>query len=465
MFSFEYLSYRKKTFQEILGKRGSFSGVPVEEATAYAAEDAALALELKDILFEKLKEQGLDGLYFEIEMPLIRVLMEMEEAGFMVDVEKLNDMSGELSREMDSIQRRIYFLAGEEFNINSPKQLSKVLFHSLGLKPGKKTKTGYSTEVGVLEELALTHELPKEILDYRSLSKLKSTYTDVLPNLIHPVSGRIHTSFNQTVTATGRLSSSEPNLQNIPIRGEWGRRIRETFIAEGDNLILSADYSQIELRILAHLSRDQGLINAFTTGVDVHTRTASELFGAAFEKVTPAMRRVAKTVNFGVIYGISPFGLSEALNITPAEAKKYIDGYFEGHPGVKAYIEQTLKEAREKGHVTTMFNRKRNVPEIQSQNSNTRSLGERLAVNSPVQGTAADIIKIAMIHIKDSFHTRGLRSRMILQVHDELVFELPEDELDEAGGIVKEKMENVVDLSVPLKVEIGYGRNWAEAHG
>jgi DNA polymerase-1 len=463
--SFEYLSYRKKTFQEILGKRDSFSGVPVEEATAYAAEDAALALELKDVLFEKLREEGLEKLYFDIEMPLVRVLMEMEEVGFMVDVKKLDDMSGELARELDSIQKRIYFLAGEEFNINSPKQLSKVLFHSLGLKPGKRTKTGYSTEVSVLEDLAETHELPKEILDYRSLSKLKSTYTDVLPNLIHPVTGRIHTSFNQTVTATGRLSSSDPNLQNIPIRGEWGRRIREAFIAEGNKLILSADYSQIELRILAHLSGDKGLIDAFITGVDVHTRTAMEIFGVEADKVTADMRRVAKTVNFGVVYGISPFGLSEALNITPADAKKYIDGYFGGHPGVKAYIERTLTDARDKGYVTTMFGRKRKVPEIKSQNSNTRGLGERLAVNSPIQGTAADVIKIAMIHIRDSFLARRLRSRMILQVHDELVFELNEEELDETKNIVKEKMENVVGLSVPLKVEIGHGRNWAEAHG
>jgi DNA polymerase-1 len=462
---FEHLSYRKKTFREILGKKDSFAAVDVGEATAYAAEDALLALELKELLFETLREEGLEELYFNIEMPLIGVLMDMEQAGFKVDVGKLNDMSKELSREIDSIQRRIYFLAGEEFNINSPKQLSKVLFHSLGLKPGKKTKTGYSTEVSVLEELAQTHELPKEILDYRSLSKLKSTYTDVLPALIHPATGRIHTSFNQTVTATGRLSSSEPNLQNIPIRGEWGRRIRETFIAEGDSLILSADYSQIELRILAHLSGDQGLINAFTTGVDVHTRTASEIFGTPFEKVTQDMRRVAKTVNFGVIYGISPYGLSEALNIPPAEAKKYIDGYFEGHPGVKAYIEQTLKEAKEKGYVTTMFGRKRSVPEIQSQNANTRSLGERLAVNSPIQGTAADVIKVAMIQIRDSFRAGGLRSKMILQVHDELVFEVPRNELEEAGRIVKEKMENVVALSVPLRVETGHGGNWAEAHG
>ena len=463
--SFEYLAYRKKTFQEVLGKRPSFSAVPVEDATSYAAEDAALALELRDVLFETLTRDGLDKLYFEIEMPLVPVLIEMEEAGFMVNVERLNDMSKELAREIDSLQRRIYFLAGEEFNINSPKQLSRVLFHSLGLKPGKKTKTGYSTEVSVLEELARTHELPREILDYRSLSKLKSTYTDVLPILIHPATGRIHTSFNQTVAATGRLSSSEPNLQNIPVRGEWGRRIRETFIAEEGNYILSADYSQIELRILAHLSGDQGLIDAFVTGVDVHTRTASDIFGVNTDGVTPAMRRVAKTVNFGVIYGISPFGLSGALSIAPAEAKKYIDGYFEGHPGVKAFIEQTLREARGKGYVTTMFGRRRNVPELKSQNSSTRALGERLAVNSPIQGAAADIIKIAMIRIKDALFSEGLRAKMILQVHDELVFEVPRDELEQTGKCVAEKMEGVVRLSVPLKVEIGHGPNWAVAHG
>lgn len=463
--SFEYLSYRKKTFQEVLGKRASFSEVPVEEATLYAAEDAALSLELKEILFEKLEQEGLEKLYFDIEMPLIRVLIEMEEAGFKVDEEKLNSMSKELSRELDSIQKRIYFLAGEEFNINSPKQLSRVLFHTLGLKPGRKTKTGYSTEVGVLEELAEIHELPKEILDFRSLSKLKSTYTDVLPNLVNPRTRRVHTSFNQTVTATGRLSSSDPNLQNIPIRGEWGKRIRETFIAEPGNLILSADYSQIELRILAHLSQDRGLIDAFISGVDIHNRTASEIFGVGIEKVTPEMRRVAKTVNFGVVYGITPFGLSEALNITPAEAKKYIDGYFERHSGVKAFVEQALKDGRAKGYVTTMFNRRRYVPELRSSNSSTRALGERLAVNSPIQGTAADIIKIAMIRIWESFHGRGLGARMILQVHDELVFELREEELEEARNTVKEKMENVIPLSVPLEVEMGYGRNWAEAHG
>ncbi len=463
--SFEYLSYRKKTFQEVLGKRGSFAQVPIEEATLYAAEDAALAFELKEMLFEKLREEKLDGLYFDIEMPLINVLIEMEETGFKVDVDKLNGMSKELSRDLDALQRRIFFLAGEEFNINSPKQLARVLFHSLGLKPGKRTKTGFSTELSVLEDLQETHELPGEILNYRSLCKLKSTYTDVLPNLIIPETGRIHTSFNQTVTATGRLSSSDPNLQNIPIRGEWGKRIREAFIAADDNLVLSADYSHIELRILAHLSEDRGLIDAFISGVDIHARTASEIFGVAAEKVTSEMRRVAKTVNFGVVYGISPFGLSEALNISKEDAKIYIESYFERHPGVRAYIEHTLRDAREKGYVTTMFGRKRAVPEIKSQNATTRALGERLAINSPVQGAAADTIKVAMIRIAESLRAERLKAKMILQVHDELVFESPEDEIERIKAIVRRKMEAAAPLSVPLKVDIGYGKNWAEAHG
>lgn len=463
--SFEYLSYRKKSFQEVLGKKGSFSQVTLEDATRYAAEDAALAMELKGVLFKKLNEEGLDTLYFDMEMPLIHVLIDMEEAGFKVDVDKLNDMSKELSREVESIQKRIYFLAGEEFNINSPKQLGKVLFHSLGLKPGKKTKTGFSTELSVLEDLAETHELPREILNYRSLSKLKSTYTDVLPGLVNSRTGRIHTSFNQTVTATGRLSSSEPNLQNIPVRGDWGRRVRDAFIAEQGNLILSADYSQIELRILAHLSKDQGLTDAFMSGVDIHTRTASTLFGVAMDKVTSDMRRVAKTVNFGVVYGISPFGLSGALAIAPADAKRYIDGYFEGHPGVKAYIEQTLGEAKERGYVLTMFGRRRKVPEIKSQNTITRAQGERLAINSPIQGTAADAIKIAMIRIREHFLRERVNAKMILQVHDELVFELPGDELDNTTRIVRKTMESAVSLSVPLKVDIGFGKSWAEAHG
>lgn len=463
--AFEYLSYRKKTFPEVIGKRTSFAEVPIEEATAYASEDAALAYELKGILFQKLKEEGLEDVYREIEMPLIDVLIDMEMAGFMIDVDKLMYMSKEIERELESIQRRIYFLSGEEFNINSPKQLSRVLFQSLGLKPGKKTKTGFSTELSVLEELAEFHELPREILNYRSLSKLKSTYTDVLPGLVNPLTGRVHTSFNQTVTATGRLSSSEPNLQNIPIRGEWGRRIREAFIAGHGNLILSADYSQIELRILAHLSNDGNLIDAFLSDTDIHSRTAAELFNVDIESVTQDMRRVAKTVNFGVVYGISPYGLSEALNISREEAKRYIDGYFERHKEVKDYIERTLKEAYKSGYVKTMFGRKRPIPELKSKTSSTRQLGERLAINSPIQGTAADIIKIAMINIWRAIRDKGLKTKMILQVHDELVFEVPEDEAKEMSKLVRDNMEGVVRLSVPLKIEAGIGKNWAEAHG
>lgn len=464
--AFEHLSCRKKTFKEVLGKRGSFSDVPVEDAAVYCAEDSAIAFELKEILFERLKDEGMERLYSEMEMPLINVLADVEEAGFKIDADRLNDMSKELERELDAIQGRIFFLAGEEFNINSPKQLSKVLFHTLGLKPGKKTKTGFSTDISVLEDLARTHELPGEILNYRSLSKLKSTYTDALPLMINKKTGRVHTSFNQTVASTGRLSSSEPNLQNIPIRGEWGRRIREAFIADEGSLILSSDYSQIELRILAHLSGDTGLIEAFKSGVDVHTRTASEIFGMEADMVNAEMRRVAKTVNFGIVYGISPFGLSESLNISKEDARAYIESYFGMHPGVRDYIEKTIKDAREKGIVATMFGRKRAVPEINAANTSTRALGERLAVNSPVQGSAADVIKIAMINIWNRLRAeKDDKAKMILQVHDELVFEIKEGYLDEVKELVREEMEGAALLSVPLKVDIGCGKNWAEAHG
>lgn len=461
---FEYIAYRKKSFQEVLAKRKVFSEVPIEEAAPYAAEDAALALELKNILFERLREEDMLKVYTGIEEPLLNVLVDVENAGIKVDVNKLSNMSKELSLELDAIERRIYFIAGEEFNVNSPKQISRVLFHTLGLKPGKKTKTGFSTDVGVLEELALSHELPGEILNYRSLSKLKSTYTDALPLMVNPETRRIHTSFNQTVTSTGRLSSSEPNLQNIPIRGEWGKRIRSVFIAENRHVIVSADYSNIELRVLAHLSGDQGLVDAFRSDTDIHTRTASELFGVSPERVSSEMRRVAKTVNFGVVYGMSPFGLSEALNISAVEAKKYIEEYFKRHPGVKTYIEQTLIAASEKGYVLTLFGRKRPVLELMNKNSNIRSSGERLAVNSPIQGTAADIIKIAMINIWKAIRKEGLETRLILQVHDELVFESPEVELENVIPLIQGKMESVTALAVPLKVNIGHGSNWAEAH-
>ena len=460
----ENLSCRKKSFTEVLGKRGTFAEVPLDEAAPYACDDAGLSFELKGKLFDLLKSNGLEGLYFDIEMPLICVLADMEMAGIKIDSEKIGGLSKEIERELDAIKRRVYFLAGEEFNINSPKQLSKVLFQSLGFQPGKKTRTGYSTEMSVLEELAQYHELPREILNCRSLSKLKSTYLDVLPALINPETGRLHTSFNQTVTATGRLSSSEPNLQNIPVRGEWGRRIRETFIAEEGNLLLSADYSQVELRILAHLSNDAGLIEAFRSNLDVHTRTASEIFDVPADKITPDLRRIAKTVNFGIIYGISPFGLSETLSIDRDEAKKYIENYFNRYPGVRDYIEKTLEAAKADGYVTTLFGRRRAIPEIRNKNANIRQQGERLAINSPIQGTAADIIKISMINIRKRFTDQQVGARMILQVHDELLFELPSEEIEIIKDIVKAEMEGVIRLSAPLSVEIRDGKNWAEAH-
>jgi DNA polymerase-1 len=459
-----YLSYRKKNFKEVLQKRASFSEVPLEEAVPYACDDASLSMELKGILFDKLREEDLERLYITVEMPLIGVLADMEETGMKIDVPKLNEFSKELEREIDGIERRIYFLAGEEFNINSPKQLSYVLFESLGFKPGKKTKTGFSTGIGVLEELARENELPREILNYRSLSKLKTTYIDVLPTLVHPETGRIHTSFNQSATATGRLSSSEPNLQNIPIRGEWGKRIREAFIAEPGNILLSADYSQVELRILAHLSEDEGLIDAFRNNLDIHTRTATEIFGIAIEKVTPDLRRIAKTVNFGIIYGISPFGLSATLKIPRDEAKRYIDQYFQRHPGVSRYIEKTIAAAREKGTVSTLFGRKRSIPELRSRNATIRQQGERFATNSPIQGTAADMIKLAMINIAKRLTEERLVAKMVLQVHDELLFELPAGELNKIEELVRHEMETVADLMVPVHVGISQGSNWAEAH-
>jgi DNA polymerase-1 len=462
--SFEYLSRKKQSFPEVLKKRASFAEVTIEEAAPYAAEDAALGYELKEILFGKIGREGLEKVYFDIEMPLIGVLIEMEESGIRIDSDLLQGMSREMAQEIESIQKRIFFLSGEEFNINSPKQLAGILFHTLGLSPTKKTKTGYSTGMDVLEELAEFHELPREVLHYRSLTKLKTTYLDVLPALVNPKTGRVHTSFNQTATATGRLSSSDPNLQNIPIRGEWGKRIREAFVAEGGNLLLSADYSQVELRVLAHISGDAGLVAAFSGGLDIHSRTAAELFGVPIERVTAEMRRTAKTVNFGVIYGISAFGLSETLNIERDHAKKYIAQYFDRHPGVREYTDRILAEAAGKGSVSTLFGRKRPVPEMRSHNRNTRQQGERLAVNSPIQGTAADIIKIAMINISARLRRESLKARMILQVHDELLFELPENELEIMKDLVREEMEGAVSLSVPVKVEIGFGKNWAEAH-
>ena len=461
----ERLGVKTVSYKDVVGKdKKDFSEVAVERATEYSGEDAAVTLKLRNDLAPALRKQGLEKLFNEIEIPLIEVLAGMERAGIKLDTKLMEKYSKQIGGELTSIEKRIYFLAGEEFNINSPKQLQEILFEKLGLKPVKKTKTGYSTNIDVLEQLAHEHELPREIIEYRGLSKLISTYVDALPRMVNTRTGRLHTSYNQTVTATGRLSSSEPNLQNIPIRGEWGTRIRETFVAEKGSLLLSSDYSQIELRVFAHLSRDEGLIEAFNSDGDIHTRTACELFDVKSEEVTKEMRRSAKTVNFGIVYGISAYGLSQQLGIEPAEAGRYIDTYFARHSGVKEYIDSLINDATGKGYVTTLFGRKRAIPELRSTNRNIRQLGERLATNSPIQGTAADIIKISMLNIRDRLAREKLNTRMLLQVHDELLFEVPENEKDPVQALVREEMEGVVTLDIPLKVDIGIGRNWAEAH-
>lgn len=418
---------------------------------------------LVNILEKKLADTGVRDLFCDIEIPLTEVLADMETAGIKVDPDFLTMLSGEMDRAMSAMCQRIYAIAGEEFNINSPKQLSVILFNKIGLKPVKRTKTGYSTDEGVLTELALQHELPAEILAYRQVAKLKSTYVDSLLGLINPETGRVHTSFSQAVTATGRLSSSKPNLQNIPIRTEMGQRIREAFVAEEGGLFLAADYSQIELRILAHLSGDSLLIEAFRQDEDIHTRTAAEIFGLSPPEITPEMRRRAKAVNFGIVYGMSPFGLASDIGISQHEAKEYIDNYFSRHSGVKEYIEQTLARAREEGYVTTLLGRRRYLPELASSDNSMRQFGERIAINTPMQGSAADIIKLAMIKIHRRLNAEGLKGRMILQVHDELLFEVPAKELNVTRRLVVEEMEGVIQLSVPLKVDTGVGKNWREA--
>ena len=392
------------------------------------------------------------------------VLAEMERVGVKVDAGFLGIMSITLAKDIAGIEKTIYELAGMEFNINSPKQLADILFGKLRLTPLKKTKTGFSTNVDVLEELAHVHPLPAEILKYRTLAKLKSTYIDALPEMINPATGRLHTSLNQTVAATGRLSSSEPNLQNIPIRTEVGREIRRAFTAEPGSSLLSADYSQIELRVLAHLSGDPALITTFLEDEDVHTRTASEVFGLPPEEITSEMRRKAKAVNFGIIYGISAFGLAQDIGVSNIEAKRYIESYFARYPKVREFLDRTIREAKEKGYVTTLFGRRRFIPEIVSSTAAVRNFGERTAVNTPIQGTAADLIKLAMIRIQARLKKEGLSAAMILQVHDELVFEAPDGELDSLKRLVREEMEGVIELSVPIKVDMGSGKNWDEAH-
>ncbi len=463
----EYLNYKTMTYAEVTGtgkKQICFSEVDIATATRYSGEDADISLRLKRVLEPKLREHDLTSLFHDVEMKLMIVLADMEYAGVKIDAGLLRAMSGKLEKETAHIAQDIYGLAGSEFNINSPKQLADILFVKLGLTPVKKTKTGYSTDVDVLEELAHVHPLPAEILKYRTLSKLKSTYVDALPQMINPRTGRLHTSLNQTVTATGRLSSSEPNLQNIPIRTEIGREIRQAFIAEPGHSLLSADYSQIELRVLAHLSGDEGLIQTFVEDQDIHTRTASEVFGLPPEEISPEMRRKAKAVNFGIIYGISAFGLAQDIGVSNAEAKRYIDNYFARYPKVRDFITGTIEQAKTAGYVTTLLGRKRYIPELSSAAAPVRNFGERMAVNTPIQGTAADLIKLAMITIHRLINERSYGTRMILQVHDELIFEAPDDEIETMKQLVKKEMEGVLKLTVPIKVDIGAGKNWDQAH-
>src|SRR3990172_3549505 len=461
---FPPLSKRENRFPPLeKGGEGGFETGFCDEMTRYICQRADIIFRLTDILEEKLVETGVIDLFRNVEIPLSEVLADVEMAGIKVNPHILMSLSKEMERDMSLLCQRIYTIAGEEFNINSPKQLSNILFNRIGLKPIRKTRTGYSTDEGVLTELALQHELPAEILSYRQLAKLKSTYADALLSLINPETGRVHTSFSQTVTTTGRLSSSKPNLQNIPVRTEMGQRIREAFTAKDGCVFLSADYSQIELRILAHMSGDELLTEAFRQDEDIHTRTAAEIFGLQPSDITPEMRSRAKAVNFGIVYGISPYGLASDIGISQQEAKEYIDNYFLRHSGVKSFIEDTIVKAKEMGYVTTLLNRRRYVPELSSEDNSTRQFGERIAVNTPVQGSAADIIKLAMINIHRRLVREGLKARMILQVHDELLLEVPDEELSAAKNIVIEEMEGVMPLAVPLKADSGVGKNWREA--
>jgi DNA polymerase-1 len=410
----------------------------------------------------QLRERQLEDLFKSVELPLIGVLARMEQAGIAIDTAVFDALRKEIEGRLAELERDIFELAGEPFNINSPKQLQEILFTKLGLKPLRKTKTGNSTDVDVLEQLAGQHALPKLLLEFRTLEKLRGTYVDALPKLIHPETGRIHTSFNQAVAATGRLSSSDPNLQNIPVRTAYGKRIRAGFVAAPGQRLISADYSQIELRILAHLSGDAALKEAFANDEDIHRDTASRVFGVRAADVDGEMRRRAKAVNFGVVYGISAFGLARNLDISNSEAQHFIDEYFKQYPGVKAWLDGTIEAARELGHVTTLLNRRRYVPELKSSDVNTRRGAERVAINTPVQGSAADIIKLAMVRLDAAL--AGRPARMLLQVHDELVVEADAAIAEEVAALTKKTMEEAVTLDVHLRVDVGIGNNWAEIH-
>ncbi len=459
-----YLNHKMISFSEVTGKDSDFSRVPVKEACKYSCEDADVTLQLAELFQKMLQAEGLEGLFRELEMPLAGVLLKMERRGIRIDRRFLQELQREFSERIGRQEEKINRLAGEPFNIQSPKQLGYILFEKLKLSVVKKTKTGYSTDVEVLTELSKVHDLPKEILEFRSLAKLKSTYVDALLAIADPATDRVHTSFNQTVAETGRLSSSDPNLQNIPIRSEDGAKIRKAFIADAGYSLMSADYSQIELRVLAHLSEDPLLLEAFKKNLDVHRLTAASIFEVHEDLVSSGMRSAGKTVNFAVIYGQTPFGLSQQLNVTQQQAKKYIEGYFQRYAGVRAYREKVLNEARQKKEVRTLMGRRRFVPDIDSKNTIARNFAERIAFNTVIQGTAADLIKKAMVDLDRRMVSEGFKSHMLLQVHDELVFEVLDAERERMKKLIRECMEGVVKFGVPLRVEIGEGANWGEAH-
>jgi DNA polymerase-1 len=456
-------------YEDVCGKGANqigFDQVDVERATAYAAEDADITLRLHQSLYPAIRrEAGLERVYRDIEMPLLSILARMERTGVKLDAALLRRHSVTLGHEMLELEKKAHAAAGQPFNLNSPKQLGEILFDQIGLKPKKKTPGGApSTNEDALQELALDHPLPKLILDYRGLAKLKSTYTDKLPGMVNPQTGRVHTTYSQAVAVTGRLASSDPNLQNIPVRTPEGRKIREAFIAEPGHVIVSADYSQIELRIMAHLSNDAGLLRAFAEEADIHAATAAEVQGVPLEMVTPDMRRMAKAVNFGLIYGMSEFGLAAQLNVDRTVARAYIDRYFARYPGVAEYMARTREQAKSLGYVETLFGRRLYLPELRGGAPARRQGAERAAINAPMQGTAADLIKLAMIAVQGWLDGAGLQSKLIMQVHDELVLEVPQAELDSIRVGLPEKMAGVAQLAVPLKAEVGVGANWEAAH-
>ena len=465
-----YLHYQTIHIDELIGPKGknqkNMRDLDPKDVYLYACEDADVTLKLKNVLEKELKENDAERLFYDIEMPLVPVLVNIERNGVLLDTEALKQSSAHFTAQMEQIEKEIYELAGETFNIASPKQVGEVLFDKLKIvEKAKKTKTGqYVTSEEVLESLRHKHPVVEKILEHRGLKKLLGTYIDALPQLINPRTGRVHTSFNQTVTATGRLSSSNPNLQNIPIRDENGKEIRKAFIPDEGCLFFSADYSQIELRIMAHLSEDKNMIDAFLSNHDIHAATAAKVYKIDLKDVGSDMRRKAKTANFGIIYGISVFGLAERMNVDRKEAKELIDGYFETYPGVKAYMDKSIQVAQEKGYVETIFHRKRFLPDINSRNAVVRGYAERNAINAPIQGSAADIIKVAMARIYQRFQTEGIQAKMILQVHDELNFSVPVNEKERVEEIVIEEMEKAYRMHVPLKADCGWGRNWLEAH-